>query len=106
MDRVPWPTLGEGVCEFIESRLVHGPGDVLGQPVTLTDEERILIFRAYEVFPHGHARAGRRRFKRVVYSRRKGARKTELAAWLAIVEMDPAGPVRTVEVTMSSGASP
>jgi phage terminase large subunit-like protein len=94
IDADPWPTLGPEVCDFIEDLLVHGPGDVLGQPVTLLDEERFLIYRAYEVFPRDHRLAGRRRFKRVAYSRRKGFRKTELAAWLAIAEMDPNGPVR------------
>jgi phage terminase large subunit-like protein len=94
MDAEPWPTLGPEVCDWIEAMLVHGPGDVRGRPVTLTDEERLYIYRAYEVFPRGHELAGRRRFNRAVYSRRKGARKTELAAWIAIGEMDPEAPVR------------
>jgi phage terminase large subunit-like protein len=96
MDAVPWPTLGPDVCDWVEEHLVHGPGDVRGRPIELTDEERLFVYRCYEVFPHGHKLAGRRRFKRVVYSRRKGARKTELAAWLAVAEMDPASPVRCV----------
>ncbi len=94
LEEEPWPTLGPEVCAWIEACLVHGPGDVLGERVTLTDEERAFIWRAYEVYPRGHEMAGRRRFKRVVYSRRKGCRKTELAAWLAIAEMDPTAPVR------------
>lgn len=94
LDDPHWPSLGGEVCDFIEDYLVHGPGDVLGEPVTLTNELRAFIWRAYEVFPRGHARAGRRRFKRVALSRRKGVGKTEVAAWLAIVEMDPEGPVR------------
>ena len=96
MDPVPWPTLGPELCDWIEERLVHGPGDVRGQPVTLTDEERVLIYRAYEVYPREHRLAGRRRFKRVVYSRRKGYRKTEIGAWVSIGEMDPEAPVRCV----------
>jgi hypothetical protein len=91
----PWPTLGPEVCDWIEAFLVHGPGDVRGQPLRLTLEERLFLYRAYEVYPRGHQLAGRRRFKRAVYSRRKGARKTELAAWIAIAEMDPTAPVRT-----------
>lgn len=91
----PWPTLGLEVCDFIEANLVHGPGDVLGSPVALTDEQQLFIFRVYEVFPRGHDLAGRRRFKQVVLSRRKGWSKTELAAWLAIVEAHPDGPVRS-----------
>lgn len=93
-DVEPWPSLGGQVCSWIEERLVHGPGDVRGMSVRLTDEERVFIWRAYEVYPKGHELAGRRRFKRAVYSRRKGARKTEFAAWLAIAEMDPEAPVR------------
>lgn len=95
-DEEPWPTLGEQVAEWIEENLVHGPGDVLGLPVTLSEEFLLFLFRAYEVFPHGHPQAGRRRFKRVILSRRKGVAKTELGAFIAIAEMDPSSPVRTV----------
>ena len=63
---------------------VHGPGDLLGEPVDLTDEERVFLYRAYEVYPKGHRLEGRRRFKRVVYSRRKGAGKTALAQFIAV----------------------
>jgi hypothetical protein len=94
LDEEPWPTLGPEVCDFIESNLCYGPGDVLGEPVVLSDELRLFFYRLYEVFPQGHERAGRRRFKRAVLSRRKGVGKTEIAAWIAIAEMDPEGPVR------------
>lgn len=93
-DEEPWPTLGPDVCDFIEDNLVHGPGDVLGEPVVLTDEQRLFLYRAYEVYPEDHDLAGRRRFKRAVKSRRKGAAKTEDAALIAIAEMDPTAPVR------------
>lgn len=95
-DEEPWPTLGPQVCDWIESHLVHGPGDVLGDPVTLIDEFVLFLYRAYEVYPYGHEFAGRRRFKRVVLSRRKGVAKTELAAMISIAEMDPTAPVRCV----------
>lgn len=94
LDDRPWPTLGPEICDFIEDLLVHGPGDKLGEPAELTDEERLFIYRSYEVYPHGHARAGRRRFKRAGYSRRKGVGKTELAQWISICELDPEAPVR------------
>lgn len=90
----PWPTLGPLVCDFIETYLVHGPGDMRGKPVRLDDEKRGLIYRAYEVYPQEHPRAGRRRFKRVGISLRKGSAKTEWAALLVEVELDPDGPVR------------
>lgn len=93
-DEELWPTLGPEVCDFIEDLLCHGPGDILGEDVSLTDEVRGFFYRAYEVFPRDHPRAGRRRFKREVFSRRKGVGKTEIAMWMAIVEMDPSGPVR------------
>lgn len=90
-----WPTLGEQVGEWIIDNLVHGPGDLRGEPIgDLMPEEWAFLLRCYEVYPEGHRLAGRRRFKRAVYSRRKGFRKTELGAWVAIAEMDPGAPVR------------
>ncbi len=94
LEAKPWPTLGALVCQFIEQNLVFGPGDLRGQPAVLDDEKRGLIYRMYEVFPKGHTLAGRRRFKRVAVSLRKGSAKTELAAWIAICELHPDGPVR------------
>nr|PZN59797.1 MAG: terminase [Sphaerobacter thermophilus] len=91
-----WPTLGPQVCEFIERYLVHGPGDLRGQPVRLDEEKRALIYRMYEVYPRGHALEGRRRFKRVALCLPKGTGKTELAAWIAACELHPEAPVRTV----------
>lgn len=93
-DSVPYPSLGAQVCEWIEENLVHGPGDLRGQPVQLDDEKRGLIYRMYEIFPRGHAQAGRRRFKRVALSLRKGSAKTELAALIAAAELHPDAPVR------------
>lgn len=94
LEAKPWPTLGPLVCQFIEQNLVFGPGDLRGQPAKLDDEKRGLIYRMYEVFPKRHPKAGRRRFKRVALSLRKGSAKTELAAWIAICELHPDGPVR------------
>lgn len=94
MDEEPWPTLGPQVCDLIEERAVHGPGDLRGQPAKIDAEKRAIIYRAYQVYPRGHARAGRRRFKRCACSLRKGAAKTELAAWIAFAELHPEGPVR------------
>lgn len=93
-DKTAYPSLGAQVCAWIEENLVHGPGDLRGQPVALDPEKRALIFRMYEIFPKGHPQAGRRRFKRVALSLRKGSAKTELAALIAAVELHPDGPVR------------
>lgn len=90
----PWPTLGPGVCDAIESALVFGPGDLLGQRAKLDDEQRALIYRAYEVHPKGDPREGKRRFQRVGVSLRKGLRKTEFAAWIAACELHHEAPVR------------
>jgi phage terminase large subunit-like protein len=94
LEEPPWPSLGSLVCAFIENYLVFGPGDLRGQPARLDAEKRALIYRAYEVYPQGHPNAGRRRFKRVALSLRKGSAKTELAAWIAAAELHPEGPVR------------
>jgi len=93
-DQSPFPSLGRQVCAWIEESLVHGPGDLRGQPVQLDQEKRALIYRMYEVYPQDHQWAGRRRFKRVALSLRKGSAKTELAALIAAVELHPDGPVR------------
>jgi phage terminase large subunit-like protein len=90
----PWPTLGPQVCAFIESFLTFGPGDLRGTPARLDPEKRALLYRMYEVYPAGHPQAGRRRFKRVAISLRKGSAKTEFAAWIAAAELHPDGPVR------------
>ena len=94
LDEEPWPTLGPQVCDFIEAFLVFGPGDLRGEPARLDAEKRALLYRMYEVYPQGHPQAGRRRFKRVAVSLRKGSAKTEFAAWIAAVELHPDGPVR------------
>jgi hypothetical protein len=80
----------------MEENLVHGPGDLRGQPYRLDDEKKALLARAYEVYPKKHPQAGRRRFKRVAWSVRKGWAKTEMAAAIAAAELSPDAPVRTV----------
>jgi len=94
-DKGKWyPSLGGQVCDFIEDNLVFGPGDLRGLPAKLDDDWRALIWRMYEVYPPGHAVAGRRRFKRVGISLPKGMAKTEKAAWIVICELHPEAPVR------------
>ncbi|HZL05234.1 MAG TPA: large terminase, partial [Coriobacteriia bacterium] len=93
-DSEPWPTLGPQVCALIEERVVYGPGSLQGQPYVIDPEFRAFIYRASEVFPKGHPWAGRRRFKRVGMSVRKGLAKTEKMAVFAFVELHPEGPTR------------
>lgn len=94
LDDVPWPTLGPQVCDFLEERSIFGPGSLKGEPYQIDDEFRAQLYRAYEVYPRKHPWAGRRRFKRVVISVRKGLAKTEKLAQIAYVELHPEGPVR------------
>lgn len=89
-----WPSLGRLVCEFIEQNLVFGPGDLRGEPAKLDKEKRALVWRMYEIYPEGHEKAGRRRFKRAALSLPKGTGKTEFAAWIAACELHPEAPVR------------
>jgi phage terminase large subunit-like protein len=86
------PTLGPVVCDWIEAYLVHGPGDVQGQPIELDDEFRRFIYRGYELHPRGHAQAGRRIYRRAFLSRPKGRAKSELAGELGCAEL--LAPVR------------
>ena len=74
-------SLGYQVIDWIETYLIHGPGDVEGDPVRLDDEFAAFIVRAYEV-----SDSGARRVRRAVLSRPKGRAKSELAAFLSIVE--------------------
>lgn len=93
-DREPLPTLGDQICAFIEERAVFGPGSLKGQPAKLNSDQRYWIYRAYEHWPKGHPRQGRRRFQRAGLSVRKGSGKTELLAWIAFAELHPESPVR------------
>lgn len=89
-----YPSLGDQVAEWMEEHLVFGPGDLRGQDYRLDDEKRALLIRMYEVYPQGHPQEGRRRFRRVAISLRKGSAKTEFAAAIAAAELHYAAPVR------------
>lgn len=93
-DADPWPTLGPEICDFIEERAIYGPGSLQGQPYVIDPEFRAFIYRASEVYPQGHPWAGRRRFKRVGLSVRKGLAKTEKEALLVYTHIHPDGPAR------------
>jgi len=80
------PTLGPVVCRFMEKYLVHGPGDVMGQPFKLTGMMRAIVYTAYELQPNGD-----RMWQHVLAGLPKGNAKTEVAAAFAITEA--VGPV-------------
>lgn len=89
-----FPSLGDQVIKFIEDKAVFGPGSLKGEPARLNEDQKAFIYRAYEVYPKKHHRAGKRRFQRCGLSVRKGSAKTELLAWLAFAELHPHAPVR------------
>ncbi len=96
IEDTPYPSLGPQVVRWIEANLVFGPGDLRGLPARVAAETAGLIYRAYEIFPPGHPNAGRRRWRRVAWSKRKGSAKTEQAAWIGAAELHPDAPVRCV----------
>lgn len=77
-----WPTLGWAVADWIESRLVHGPGDVERQPIRLSDQQLVFLAHAYRLRPD----TGRRVVKNAVLSRPKGWAKSEFASWITAAE--------------------
>lgn len=94
-----FPTLGPQVADFIEANFTFGPGSLQGQPARLSDDQRKILYRAYEHYPKGFKRygidmSGRRRFQRVSWSVRKGSAKTEFMAWVTGCELHPDAPVR------------
>ena len=86
------PTLGPEVVAWIETNLIHGPGDIQGTAVELDEERTRFIYTVYEVHPKDHPWAGRRVYPRAFLSRPKGWAKSELAAMIACAEV--LGPVR------------
>lgn len=110
-DAEPWPTIGQQVCQFIEERAVYGPGSLQGQPYRIDPEFRAFLYRSFEVYPQivtrafagggpalhvkdRHPWAGRRRFKRVGLSVRKGLAKTEKEAVVVFTHIHPEGPAK------------
>ena len=42
-----WPTLGPQVCDFLEERIVFGPGSLAGEPYKVRDDIRYILYPAY-----------------------------------------------------------
>lgn len=110
-DEEPWPSFGGELCSFIEERGIYGPGSLQGQPYQIDPEFRAFLWKACEVYPQivskafagggpglivhePHPWAGRRRFKRVGLSVRKGLAKTEKQALIVYSHIHPEGPGR------------
>lgn len=92
-------SLGFAAVDWIETYLVHGPGDVEGDAIALDDEFAAFIVRAYEV-----DQDGKRRKRRAVISRPKGRAKSELAAM--IVCFEALGPARFSHFAKRGEVSP
>lgn len=77
-----FPSLGWAAIDWIEHYLVHGPGDVQGEPIELDDEYAAFIVKAYRLNPKSGAKIVRRAF----LSRPKGRAKSELGGMLCCFE--------------------
>lgn len=75
------------VARWIETGLVHGEGDALGQPIRLLPFQRYILNRKYEYDPA----TGRLLYDQVVLGLPKGNSKTELFASDALTRL--AGPI-------------
>lgn len=84
----PFRTLGFAAIDWIEFYLVHGPGDIQGQPIDLDDEFATFVLKAYRV----DAANGEKIPRRAFLSRPKGRAKSELAGMLDCFEA--LGPCR------------
>lgn len=93
-DRRPYPTLGPGVCDWMEASLVFGPGDLRGKPYVLDEEDRAIVYSLYEVYPRDHPLAGRRCYDTAMLMLRKGTKKSERAGAIIAAELAPDSPVR------------
>lgn len=80
-DPPSFQSLGFYAIAWIENFLVHGPGDVQGQPIELDDEFAAFILKAYEVNADGS-----RKVRRAFLSRAKGRSKSGLAAMIECFE--------------------
>lgn len=89
MAKLPDPSrsLGYAGIAWIEHYLVHGPGDVQGEPLELDVEQATLIVKVYELDAKG-----RREYDEAFFSRSKGRAKSEIAGALSVFEF--VGPAR------------
>lgn len=89
-DGTPYPSAGRFQRAWIERNLVHGEGDVLGDPVRLSLVWEWIIERIYQYNPD----TGRFLYDRILIGMGKGNVKTESIADLGLTELDgPLAPV-------------
>lgn len=75
-------TPGDIVAAWMEASLVHGEGDLFGEPFRLTADERRFVTALY-----AQDRAGRRKVQRALLGRAKGYGKTELLAGIGLEQL-------------------
>jgi len=75
-------SLGYELIDFIETWMVHGPGDVEGTPVEVDDEMSDFIIECYRLDPL----TGHREYDEGVLSRAKGRAKSEIAGFIVVLE--------------------
>lgn len=75
-------SLGYELIDFIEENMVHGPGDIEGEPVEVDDEMSDFIIDCYRLDPE----TGHRMFDEAVLSRPKGRAKSEIAGFIVVLE--------------------
>lgn len=83
----PPPTYGPLAVAWIEANVVHGEGDLFGEPFRCTDDQRAVLDRLLVYDP----RTGRLLIRRAVLGRAKGWGKTEFVAAVALFFL--AGPL-------------
>lgn len=92
-------SLGFVAISWIEHYLVHGPGDVEGEPIELDDEFAAFTIKSYRLSP-----TGTRLVRRSAISRPKGRAKSEYAAMIACFE--GLGPARFHHFAVRGEVSP
>lgn len=75
-------SLGYDAIDFVEANMVHGPGDVQGEPIELDDEMRDFFIECYRLDPV----TGERQYDEAVLSRAKGRAKSEIAGFIVVWE--------------------
>ena len=75
-------TKGSRVVKFIEKFCVHGEGDFYGQPFTLDNWQKAIIYDLYEIQDNGE-----RKYREALIGLPKGNGKTALAAAIGMYEL-------------------
>lgn len=84
MNLVRWKSYGGRAEKWIETALIHGEGDLYGQPFRLLDEQRCFLWDWFEY----DVRTGEWHYQQALKGDPRGAGKTEFLAAVAVVEYD------------------